>query len=427
MNDQRLSTARELDAADELAGFRDRFHLPKLDDEPVVYLCGNSLGLQPKSTAAYVQQELDDWKRLGVEGHLHAVRPWLPYHENLTRLTGELVGALPVEIVSMNTLTVNLHLFMVSFYRPTNERYRILIEKPAFPSDRYAVVSQIRFHGYDPDAALLEIGPREGESAIRDEDILELIEREGASIALILFAGVQYYGGQLFDMPEITRLGHEKGCQVGFDLAHAAGNIPLQLHDWNVDFACWCSYKYLNAGPGAVAGCFVHERHGREFDGPRFSGWWGHNKATRFQMGPHYLAIPGAEGWQISNPPILSLAPVLASLEIFHEAGIDALRAKSVGLTGYLEALLRERLHEHIDVLTPTEPDRRGCQLSLRVRHGTAVGRNLFDALHAQAVICDWREPDVIRVAPVPLYNTFDDVARFVAKLAQLLANTGDD
>ncbi|HUO81751.1 MAG TPA: kynureninase, partial [Gammaproteobacteria bacterium] len=329
-----------------------------------------------------------------------------------------LVGAEPLEVVHMNTLTVNLHLLMVSFYRPDPGRYRILIEKPAFPSDRYAAESQVRFHGFDPAEALIEIGPRDGEHYIRDDDIIELIEREGRSIALVLLPGVQYYSGQLFDLLAIARTARAQGCVVGLDLAHAAGNVPLRLHDWNVDFAAWCNYKYLNAGPGAVAACFVHARHARRFDLPRFAGWWGHDKATRFQMGPEFSPMAGAEGWQISNPPILSLAPLIASLEIFQRAGLDALREKSRALTGFLEYLLRARLAERVDILTPRDPASRGCQLSLRCRGG----RSLHGALEHNGIVGDWREPDVIRVAPVPSYNTFGEVFRFVETLGRLVS-----
>lgn len=417
-----FSYAAEQDRDDTLAGFRERFHFPRrenLDEE--IYLCGNSLGLQPKAVREFVEQELAEWELLGVRGHFAARRPWMPYHEFLTEKTAELVGAKPSEVVNMNSLTANLHFMMVSFCRPTPERFKLLIEKPAFPSDRYAVESQIRFHGFDPADALLEIGPRDGENVIRDEDLYALIEKEGERIALILLPGVQYYSGQVFDMAEITRLGQRKGSKVGFDLAHATGNLVMQLHDWNVDFAAWCNYKYMNAGPGAVAGCFVHERHHGE-DLPRFAGWWGHDKTTRFRMGPDFHPIQSAEGWQLSNPPILALAPILASLEIFHEAGMQRLRAKSERLTGYLEFLLRERLPRAIEIITPAEPSRRGCQLSLRVTADAhAHGRKVFEALEDNGVTCDWREPDVIRVAPVPLYNTFMDAYRFVDELEKAL------
>lgn len=417
-----IAYAAAQDRADELAGFRERFHIPKrenLDDE--IYLCGNSLGLQPKSARESVEQELAEWELLGVRGHFAARRPWMPYHEFLTEKTAELVGAKPSEVVNMNSLTANLHFMMVSFYRPSRERFRILIEKPAFPSDRYAVESQLRFHGFDPADALLEIGPRDGEAVIRDEDLYALIEKEGSSIALILLPGVQYYSGQVFDMAEITRLGQREGCVVGFDLAHATGNLVMHLHAWNVDFAAWCNYKYMNSGPGAVAGCFVHERH-HAADLPRFAGWWGHDKSTRFRMGPDFHAIQSAEGWQLSNPPILALAPILASLEIFHAAGMPRLRAKSERLTSYLEFLLRERLPQTIEIITPSASSRRGCQLSLRVTKAARTqGRQVFETLENDGVTCDWREPDVIRVAPVPLYNSYMDVFRFVDALENAL------
>lgn len=402
-----ISFAKKMDATDPLAGYRSKFHIPKTArGEDCVYLCGNSLGLQPVTVAAAVQQELDDWKRLGVEGHFHGKNPWKDYHEFLTQQTAHVVGAKPIEVVVMNNLTVNLHLMMVSFYRPTKTRYKIMIEGGAFPSDQYAVKSQIAFHGFDPKTALIELKPRAGEDVLRNEDIEAAIEREGDSMSLILLGGVNYYTGQLFDMAKITKAGHKKGCIVGFDLAHAAGNVPLKLHDWDVDFACWCSYKYLNAGPGGTAGCFVHERFARDDTLPRFSGWWGHDKASRFKMGPDFKAIPGAEGWQLSNPGILSMAAVKASLDIFHEAGMDKLRKKSVLLTGYLEFLLGDRFK----IITPGNPDERGCQISIRM---TKDGREVFDALTSAGMVCDWREPDCIRVAPVPLYNSFMDVYRF--------------
>lgn len=399
------------DKADELARFREQFHIPKAaSGEDCIYLCGNSLGLQPKGVKAALEQELEDWKTLGVEGHVQAKHPWMPYHESLTELVASVVGAKPAEVVMMNGLTVNLHLMMVSFYRPTPKRHKILIEQQCFPSDRYAVESQIRFHGFDPTTSLLEVKPREGEDTIRTEDIEALIDREGDSIALILMGGVHYYTGQLFDMARITQVGHRHGCVVGFDLAHAAGNVPLALHNWDVDFACWCSYKYLNSGPGAIAGCFVHERHATAFEFPRFAGWWGHDKSTRFKMGPNFQPMPGAEGWQLSNPPILAFAASRVSLELFREAGMPRLREKSVRLTGYLEFLLNAMNLKGLNILTPTNPDERGCQLSLTLADG---GRRVFEALTANGVICDWREPNCIRVAPVPLYNSFSDVYHF--------------
>lgn len=411
-----LDTARALDRDDPLARWREAFHIPPAPDgSDSLYFTGNSLGLQPRRVRKMLEQELDDWARLGVQGHVSARRPWMPYHENFTRLNGRLVGARPHEVVQMNSLTVNLHLMMVSFYRPTADRPAILIEKPAFPSDRHAAASQIRFHGFDPDTDLIEIGPREGEANIRHDDLMALIEREGHRIALVLLPGVQYYSGQVFDMPAITRAAREKGAMVGFDLAHAAGNIPLQLHDWGVDFAAWCTYKYLNGGPGAIAGCFVHERHAEDETLPRFAGWWGHDKSSRFLMGPEFHPIPGAEGWQLSNPPILAMTPVLASLQIFDEVGMEALRTKSLELGDTLLAWLDARLAEAVDIITPRDHAQRGCQLSLRLKQGD--GRAVFERLEADGIICDWREPDVIRVAPVPLYNRFEDLYHFVSRL----------
>lgn len=409
------AAARELDQQDPLAAYRDRFHIPlHSDGKECIYLCGNSLGLQPKSVRQYVEQELKDWELLGVEGHMHARNPWLPYHEFLAESTARLVGAQTNEVVVMNSLTVNLHLLMVSFYRPTPERFKIVIEGDAFPSDKYAVKSQLRFHGFDPETALIELRSGTDDPVIPTSQILELIEEQGDEIALIMLGGVNYYTGQAFEMEKITRAGHAKGCVVGFDLAHAAGNLHLQLHDWGPDFAAWCSYKYLNSGPGGLSGVFIHERHAQS-DLPRFEGWWGHNKANRFQMPDNFEPISGAETWQLSNPPILPLASLRASMEIFDEVGMAALRAKSERLTAYLEALFQQRNADgNIRIITPSDPLQRGCQLSFQTReHGKAI----FDRLAAAGVICDWREPDVIRIAPVPLYNTFEEVYRFVELL----------
>lgn len=411
--------ARQIDAADPLAHFRDRFYLPKTKNGgECLYLCGHSLGLQPKSVASYIQQELREWAELGVEGHFHARNPWMPYHRLLAQQTADLVGAGPGEVVVMNSLTVNLHLMMASFYRPTKQRHKIVIERGAFPSDQYAVKSQILFHGFDPTSSLVELTPRGGESCLGDEDIEETIEREGESVALILLGGVNYATGQVFDMSGITKAGHRKGCVVGFDLAHAAGNIPLRLHDWGPDFAVWCSYKYLNGGPGCVAGCFVHERHAQAWNLPRLAGWWGHDEKTRFQMGPEFHPMAGAEGWQLSNPPIVALAPLRASMEIFSEAGMERLRAKSVQLTGYLEFLLEQKASSKFSVITPPQPQRRGAQLSIRLAH---EGRRLCDRLAAEGVIGDWREPDVFRVAPIPLYNSYHDVYRCAEQFSAAL------
>lgn len=413
--------AAAMDARDPLAHFRDRFHIPKTESgSDCIYLCGHSLGLQPKTARSYLDQELQDWAQLGVEGHFQGQNPWMPYHRLLTQQAANLVGAQPAEVVVMNSLTVNLHLMMASFYRPSPRRHKILIERGAFPSDQYAVKSQILFHGFDPASSLIELTPRhdDGESCLRDEDIESLIDREGDSIALILLGAMNYATGQAFDLPGITKAGQRKGCVVGFDLAHAAGNIPLHLHDWGPDFAVWCSYKYLNGGPGCVGGCFVHEHHSRSWNLPRFAGWWGHDQETRFQMGPDFRPMPGAEGWQLSNPPILALAPLRASLEIFQEVGIGRLRAKSVLLTAYMEFLLGELRSTSFSIITPREAERRGAQLSIRVpQHG----RKLCDHLAEAGVIGDWREPDTYRVAAVPLYNSFHDVYRFVQQFSAAL------
>ena len=402
-----------MDECDPLRDYRERFLLPKHAGGKCVYLCGHSLGLQPKAAAAYIQQELKDWAQLGVEAHFRARNPWMPYHRLLTEQTAALVGAKPVEVVVMNSLTVNLHLMMVSFYRPTPGRHKILIERGAFPSDQYAVKSQIHFHGFDPATSLIELTPLPGESCLRDEQIESLIERSGDEIALILLGGVNYATGQAFDMAGITRAGHARGCVVGFDLAHAAGNLHLRLHEWDPDFAVWCSYKYLNGGPGCVAGCFVHERHARSWDLPRFAGWWGHDEASRFQMGPSFRAMTGADGWQLSNPSIVSMAVLRASMDIFHEASMERLRRKSVLLTSYLEFLLNQRISSSFSIVTPQEKERRGSQLSIRIlRHGQA----LCERLAGEGILGDWREPDTFRVAPVPLYNSCQDVFRFAER-----------
>lgn len=406
------SFALELDAKDPLAKYRDQIHIPKqANGEACIYFCGHSLGLQPENAKAYVEQELEDWSKLGVDGHFEAKRPWLRYNEFLSDATARLVGAKPLEVAVMNTLTVNLHLMLVSFYRPTASKHKIVIEANAFPSDQYAVQSQIKYHGFAPETSLVELSPRPDETHIRTEDIESLIEKEGNSIALIMLGGINYYSGQAFEMERITKAGHAKDCVVGFDLAHAAGNLVLNLHQWEVDFGVWCSYKYLNGGPGCIAGCFVHERHANSFDLPRFAGWWGQNKEKRFLMGPDFEAIPGAEGWQISNPPILSLAALRASMDIFDEVGIEKLRTKSLQLTGYLEYLLDQIPGDEVTILTPRATNQRGCQLSLRVQK---KGKALFEKLKQNGIVCDWREPDVIRVAPTPLYNRFEEVHNFV-------------
>jgi kynureninase len=425
------AAARELDAADPLGGFRDRFHIPPSprhdDGRPSIYLCGNSLGLQPKDTRPALEQELEDWARLGVEGHFEAQTPWLPYHEHLRDLAAQVVGAQPHEVVVMNSLTVNLHLLLISFYRPTAERYKIVIDGPCFPSDVYAAKSQLRLHGHDEDG-LRSISPREGEHTVREEDLEALLEAEGDSIALVLLGGVNYYTGQLFDLARVAKACHAKGALLGVDLAHAAGNAPLQLHDDGVDFAAWCSYKYLNSGPGAVAGAFVHERHlGRggpeAFEAfcrqPRCEGWWGNDPETRFEMGPDFVPVKSADAWQLSNPPILAMTPVLTSLRIFAEAGMHRLREKSERLTGYLAERIAAIGAPAFEVITPSEPQRRGCQLSILVHDRP---RELFERLQAAGVICDFRRPNVIRIAPTPLYNTFHDCWVFSEVLAQAAA-----
>jgi kynureninase len=403
------------DASDPLAAYRDEFLIPRNPDgSEQVYFCGNSLGLQPRAVRAALVDELDDWHGLAVEAHFRGKHPWMPYHEFVREDLAALVGAQPHEVVAMNSLTVNLHLMMVSFYRPTADRHAILIEKTAFPSDHHAVASQIRFHGFDPATSRIELDGDEANGTISQESILRALDEHGDRIALVLLPGVQYLSGQAFDLAAITTAAHAKGCRVGFDLAHAAGNLHLQLHDSGCDFAVWCSYKYLNSGPGAVAGCFVHERHARA-DLPRFAGWWGHDQASRFRMGPQFVATPGADGWQLSNPPILALAPLRVSLGIFRRAGMPALRAKSVALTGYLEELIRKHAGDVLDIATPAETGRRGCQLSLRVKGPRDAGRSLYDHLHASGIVVDWREPDVIRAAPTPLYNRRMDCLRFVS------------
>ena len=407
--------ALSLDAKDELRKYRDKFHIPlQKNGEEHIYMCGNSLGLQPKRTKEFLNQELEDWATFGVEGHFHAKNPWMPYHEFLTESYAKIVGAKPTEVVAMNTLTVNLHLMMVSFYQPTEKRHKIIIEGDAFPSDIYAVESQIKHHGLSPATSLIKLRPRDGESAIRTEDIQTIIESEGDEISLIMLGGVNYYTGQVFDFENITKLGHAKGINVGFDLAHAAGNIKLELHKWGVDFAVWCSYKYLNSGPGSVAAAFVHEKH-HATNLNRFAGWWGHNKEDRFKMPDSFNPIQSAEGWQLSNPPILSLAAIRASLSIFDEVGMDKLVAKSKVLTNFLLFLLDSIETDRIEIITPEE---RGCQLSIRVKNGNKI---LFDAITEKGVVADWREPDVIRVAPIPLYNSYQDVFNFYSILKEEL------
>lgn len=414
-----LERARELDAADPLANERAQFCIPlDSDGEEIAYFAGNSLGLQPKSARKLVTEELDDWSALGVEGHFDSRRPWFTYHELLRKPLARLVGAMPSEVVAMNTLTVNLHLMMASFYRPTKERFRILIEDDTFPSDSYAVASQARFHGFDPDGAIVRLKPRAGEHLLRTEDIISVLNRQGESIALVMLGGVNYRTGQLMDMDAITREAHACGCVIGWDLAHAIGNVPLKLHDWGADFAVWCSYKYLNAGPGAVAGCFVHERHWTDGSPklPRFEGWWGHDPDVRFQMERDFVAAPGADAWQLSNPPIFSLAPVLASAQLFDRVGMDRLRIKSIALTGFFESLLNE-LGVGVQIITPANEDERGCQLSLAVNTDP---KEIHSQLRQGGILCDVREPNIIRAAPVPLYNSFCDCWRLARALARL-------
>ncbi len=405
--------AAQADRDDPLRDFRDRFLIPPHGDGDTLYFCGNSLGLQARGVRQAINDELDYWGELGVEGHFKGRLPWMDYHEFVREHLAEVVGASMSEVVAMNTLSVNLHLLMVSFYRPTRERSKIIIEEGAFPSDRYAVESQIRFHGFDPATALIELAPDEPNGTLSMAAIERALAEHGDSTALVMLPGIQYRTGQAFDLKAITALGHARGCTVGFDLAHAAGNLPLALHDSGADFAVWCHYKYLNGGPGAVGGAFVHERHARG-DLPRFAGWWGHNKDTRFQMGPHFDPTPGAEGWQLSNPPILALVPLRISLDLFHEAGMDRLRAKSERLTGYLEWLVDTQLAGVLEVVTPRQPERRGAQLSIRVEGGRERGRALFEQLVDDGIIGDWREPDVIRISPVPMYNRFQDCLGFV-------------
>ncbi|MEL4456221.1 kynureninase [Lutimonas vermicola] len=408
-----------MDNSDPLKKYRNEFYFPKHSNgEEALYLCGNSLGLQPKSARDYIEAVLDDWRNLGVKGHFEGAHPFTTYHESLGEQMARIVGAKKEEVVAMNSLTVNLHLMMVSFYRPEKDRFKILIEKNAFPSDQYAVKSQLEFHGYDPQTALLELEPRAGEDILRTEDILELIKNKGKEIALIMIGGLNYYTGQAFEMEKITQAGHHMGCTVGFDLAHGAGNLNLSLHDWGVDFAVWCTYKYMNSGPGGIAGCFVHERHIKRKDLPRFAGWWGHDKATRFLMDDTFVPIEGAEGWQMSNETVLSMAALKASLEIFEEVGMKALVGKSRLLTGYLEFLINSLGSERIQIITPKQPDARGAQLSIRVLNSD---RSLFRAISDRGVIADWREPDVIRIAPAPLYNSYKDVFDFVQILKKEL------
>jgi kynureninase len=404
-----------MDAADQLRSYREQFNLPgEKDGYKNIYLCGNSLGLQPKLAVQYVQEELEDWGKLGVEGHFKARRPWMPYHRIATRGLACLTGAQENEVIAMNTLTVNLHVLMTTFYQPDSTRNKIVIESTAFPSDRFAVMSQLRLHGFEPDTALIEWQPRD-DDRLHMDDLVQILDDHAGEIALLLLPGVQYYNGQVLDMEKLCRLANNADCVIGLDLAHAVGNIPLALHDWAPDFAAWCSYKYMNSGPGAIGGAFVHAKH-LDADGSRqLLGWWGHEESTRFKMAPTFDPAKGVELWQLSNPPILSLAPVIASLEIFMQAGIEKLRSKSIQLTGFLDFLLQQHFAGRIESLTPDNA--RGCQMSLVVRDESLNARAIFETLEALNVTADWREPNVIRVAPVPLYNSFEDVYDFSERL----------
>ena len=415
-----LEYALNRDQIDALRPYREAFHIPKDNKgNDWLYFTGNSLGLQPKTTKAVVEQELKDWANLGVEGHFQAKNPWMPYHEYLTQTMAKIMGAKPIEVVVMNTLTANLHFLMASFYSPTKKRPKILIESDAFPSDRYAVQTQLEFHGYDPKDCLIQWSPRAGETLLHIEDLESLLEKQGAEIALLLIGGVNYYTGQYLDLKKIAELGHAKGCKVGIDLAHGAGNIQPDLHASGVDFAAWCTYKYLNSGPGSLGGVFVHQRYAHDKNLKRFAGWWSQNKTTRFDMRQALDITPGAEGWQLSNPPILSMAAIKASLDLFNEVGMEALREKSIQLTGYLEYLINELNNPDIEIITPKDPNQRGCQLSIRVKN---IDKTLHKKLTEKHVITDWREPDVIRCAPVPFYNSFEDVYRMVEILKTLLS-----
>jgi kynureninase len=414
-----LDYALKQDQNDKLKSYRNQFHIPKdKNGKDLIYMTGNSLGLQPKSTKSYINQELEDWANLGVEGHTHGKTPWLAYHEFLNESMANVVGAKPIEVVIMNTLTANLHFMMVSFYKPTKTRYKILIESDAFPSDKYAVESQLRHHGFDDKEGLILWKPKKGEELLNYEDLEDILKEQGNEIALIMIGGVNYYTGQFFDLKRITKLGHKHDCMVGFDCAHGAGNVSLNLHDSGADFAVWCTYKYLNSGPGSLAGCFVHERHAHNKNLNRFAGWWSHNKKTRFNMRGEFDQLPGAEGWQLSNPPILSMAAIKASLDMFQDVGIENLIKKSKKLTGYFEFLLKQLGEDTIKIITPSNPNERGCQLSIQIKN---ANKALHYKLTEVGVISDWREPDVIRCAPAPFYNSFEDVYRLVEKLKRIL------
>jgi kynureninase len=420
MFENTLAFAQKLDAEDPLRNYRQQFYIPQQNGKDVIYFCGNSLGLQPKSVRKVIEEELEKWQNLAVEGHFTGGNPWFTYHKQFRGPVARLVGALPHEVIVMNNLTTNLHLMLVSFYQPSGKRIKIITEKGAFPSDQYALESQVRYHGYNPNEAIIELTPREGECTLRTEDIISTIEQHSQELALIMMGGLNYYTGQVFDMQAITAAGHKAGTYVGFDLAHAAGNVMLDLHAWQVDFAVWCTYKYLNSSPGGVAGAFVHEKHASNTQLPRFAGWWGHKEEERFQMKKGFKPIYGADGWQLANAPILLMAAHKAALAIFDEVGMEALTRKSKKLTGYLEYLLKSSsvVEKSIQIITPANPTERGSQLSLLVKEG---GKQLFEAISAAGIIADWREPNAIRVAPTPLYNSFEEVFRFYEILSKHL------
>jgi kynureninase len=421
--DTSLTYARKMDAADPLRKYRDQFYIPKVNRREAIYLCGNSLGLQPKTVEKHIMTELEDWRKYGVEGHIHARNPWLYYHHLFTDSLCKLTGAKPKEVVCMNNLTVNLNLMMLSFYQPRGRRVKIIMEGNAFPSDYYAVEQQMRLHGIEPSTDnIIELVPRAGETHLRTDDVLATIRQHSAETALVLIGAVNYYSGQYYDIPQIATICRTHGIAIGLDLAHAIGNVELYLHEWGVDFATWCSYKYLNSGPGGVSGVFVHERHGKNTKLPRLAGWWGNDEKTRFKMRKHFVPQEGAAGWQMSNAPVLNMAAHKASLAIFDQAGMPALRRKSLHLTGYLAYLIAQTIptgKKSVTMITPTEPTARGCQMSLRTGRN---GKKLFDYLTAHGVMADWREPDVIRIAPVPLYNSYVDVYKFIALLAEAIA-----
>ena len=419
MYEYNLDFAIKKDKEDPLNKYRNEFLIPTNNKgEELIYLCGNSLGLQPKKTSNYIQQELNDWSKFGVEGHTDAKNPWLPYHEFLTNSMAKIVGAKTNEVVIMNSLTTNLHLMMVSFYQPSEKKYKILIESDAFPSDKYAMESQLKFHGYCKKEGLIQWKPREGEELCRMEDLEHIMKEQGDEIALIMIGCTNYYSGQLYPLKKITQIGHKYNCMVGFDLAHGVGNIQPNLHESGADFAVWCTYKYLNSGPGSLGGCFVHERHAKNNTLNRFAGWWGHNKKTRFNMRHEFDVLPGAEGWQLSNPAILSMAAIKASLDLFEEAGFENIIAKSKSLTGFLEYLIDGLNNPKINIITPKNPKERGCQLSIQVKD---ANKKLHSLLTQNGVISDWREPDVIRVAPAPLYNSYQDVYEFIQRFKKIL------